>query len=100
MIVRPVPRQASSIWFFAAALQRLAARQRQVAAVDNIRTRMLHQTASRADIAGLRAAISPGFAGMSRGGLFDPLYSGLTASAADLDAAISRRTRLRWRDTG
>jgi hypothetical protein len=100
MIVRPVPRQASSIGFFAAVLQRLAARQRQVAAVDNMRGRVLHQTACRSDIAGLRAAISPGFAGMRRGGLFDPLYSGLSASAADLDAAISRRTRLHWRDTG
>jgi len=111
MNVRPVPLQVSSTGCVGAALRRLTAwlgeraplrrltaRLRGRAAVDDNRARVLHQTPSRPDIAGLRAAISPGFAGMRRGGLFDPLYSGLSASAPDLDAAISRRTRTHLQD--
>jgi hypothetical protein len=95
---RPVPRQVSSAGFVAAKLRRLTARLRERAAIDNIRGRELPQTASRSDVAGLSAAISSGFARMRRGGLFDPLYSGLSASAPDLDAAISRRTRMHLQD--
>jgi hypothetical protein len=87
-----VPQQASATFApVAAAVQHLAARlhagftamsrrqsaRPEVAAFNEVRARELHRLSRQS--------------ATSRGGLFDPLYAGLSAHAAHLDAGICRQ---------
>jgi hypothetical protein len=91
---RTVPRPASlAFGLIAAAFQRRAAARLSPTVAGMSRHRSGYRDPF--DAAGRRVAVSPGFARTSlvaRGGLFDPIFLGLTAHAAVLDAAISRRT--------
>jgi len=91
--VRTVPQQASSPFGqVAAAFQHLAAR--LFAAMVDVRNRE-HDQISRLSGTSLRYPDGAGHGDGAPRGLFDPLFSGLSANAPYLAAAVSRRMCLR-----
>lgn len=77
-IERALGRRSVSIAPTAAAR---ASGHRELASRNEVRNRELHQISRQSDA--------------SHRGLFDPLFSGLSIHAAEIDAAIFRRTCLR-----